>query len=593
MFTTGEGAMQASRVGSKNRCRWSLGVRWGGAISLWVVSLLLRPEVGLAQCTWSGTFQTTFDITMTLSETSGQVSGSYTFDNGASSGTISGTVRTDNPGYTILDGYWREPNEGGRLSFTMPLDPCTQFTGQYTADDVSDQWIAGWDGTRTSGTITLYSATTEKHLAQMTDEEGNLITLLGTRDELGTPSTLESVFVQAPGEVGSSDGTFLHVDEQSRPSRILGTDGTVIKLDWQSSPTVVVSAISADGSVQVNTDVPLSPDALPSLNVVARDADSGAKIVTDVQDQDVFEARQSSSDSVLVIVGVSSACGGTPTINEVLDVNVLVDNTWYNAASQGEGRYSVVIPLAAFAPPADPANVKQVCDGLGNILARACKDANYAAQLETDVCQGLSAAFDANIAAANAKGSVLNQCQKAFKGLKGICYMAATGIINTNPTPADASNFVCSNLKDYIEVAVAPGATPNASATAYIEGTGYVMSSGTVDLLNAYATGMPARLSIQAPTQNPAVLSVTVTPSNPGADMGYTVQATVNCTANHKLILSVVGSDGYTNNSVLISDQKVDTVEISVPGGVGGVQDIITLSIDDVVVRTTSLVFGF
>ena len=60
--------------------------------------------------------------------------------------------------------------------------------------------------------------------------------------------------------------------------------------------------------------------------------------------------------------------------------------------------------------------------------------------------------------------------------------MAATGIINTNPTPADASNFVCSNLKDYIEVAVAPTATPNASATAYIEGTGYVTSSGSVDL---------------------------------------------------------------------------------------------------------------
>jgi hypothetical protein len=55
----------------------------------------------------------------------------------------------------------------------------------------------------------------------------------------------------------------------------------------------------------------------------------------------------------------------------------------------------------------------------------------------------------------------------------------------------------------------------------------------------------------------------------------------------------IAGSDGYTNNSVLISDQKVDTVEISVPGGAGGVQDVITLSIDDVVVRTTSLVFGF
>lgn len=143
--------MHASHVDRQNPCRWIPGVRWGGAIGLWVVSLLLRPDIGLAQCTWSGTFQTTFDLTMTLSEASGQVSGSYTFNNGASSGTISGTVRTEFPGYTVLDGDWREPHEGGRLWFTMPLDPCTQFTGQYTSDAAPDQWIAGWDGTRTSG----------------------------------------------------------------------------------------------------------------------------------------------------------------------------------------------------------------------------------------------------------------------------------------------------------------------------------------------------------------------------------------------------------------------------------------------------------
>ena len=142
--------MQAAHVGSEKQCRWTPGGQWRGVVSLWVLSLLLRPDLGLAQCTWSGTFQTTFDITMTLSEANGQVTGSYTYNNDASSGTISGTVRTESS-YTILDGYWREQNDGGRILFQMAVDPCTQFTGQYTAADELDIWIAGWDGTRTSG----------------------------------------------------------------------------------------------------------------------------------------------------------------------------------------------------------------------------------------------------------------------------------------------------------------------------------------------------------------------------------------------------------------------------------------------------------
>jgi hypothetical protein len=107
------------------------------------------------QCTWSGTYQAPLNgnaVAVTLQQVGDDVTGSYTFlrDNAVTSGTITGIVRTDFPGYTVLDGYWHQSSGGGRLRFTMPLDTCSQFTGSYTGTETSGTWIVGWDGVWTS-----------------------------------------------------------------------------------------------------------------------------------------------------------------------------------------------------------------------------------------------------------------------------------------------------------------------------------------------------------------------------------------------------------------------------------------------------------
>jgi hypothetical protein len=105
-------------------------------------------------CTWSGTYQAPIygDITVTLQQVGDEVTGSYTFlqDNAVTSGTITGVVRTDFPGYTVLDGHWYQSGGGGRLWFTMPLDTCSQFAGSYTRTETSEEWITGWNGVWTS-----------------------------------------------------------------------------------------------------------------------------------------------------------------------------------------------------------------------------------------------------------------------------------------------------------------------------------------------------------------------------------------------------------------------------------------------------------
>ena len=124
----------------------------GGALA--AAATRVRTPSARAQCSWSGTFQATFgsDATVTLTAVGDEVSGSYTFpeDTAVLNGTITGVVRTDFPGYTVLDGFWQEPDGGGRLWLSMPLDTCSQFTGSYTETDASEEWIAGWDGVRTS-----------------------------------------------------------------------------------------------------------------------------------------------------------------------------------------------------------------------------------------------------------------------------------------------------------------------------------------------------------------------------------------------------------------------------------------------------------
>ena len=246
-----------------------------------------------AQCTWSGTFQTSFGsgITMTLEEDAGQVNGSYSFaqDNVVTSGTITAVVRTDFPGYTVLDGYWREPGEGGRLWFVMPLDTCSQFTGSYTGSDTAAEWIAGWDGVRTSGTggtggagegeLTLFSNPGDSRVAAFT-ENGQSTLLFGPKDADGIVQYISQA------RIDSADGdpqkqAFLDFDANGSLTRSALASGERMLFDWVSPTRVIITYQSADGSQEVQ--FPFDTNAPAGDGTTSESQESAALAQGDVE----------------------------------------------------------------------------------------------------------------------------------------------------------------------------------------------------------------------------------------------------------------------------------------------------------------------
>ena len=235
----------------------------GGALG--GVFAQLRPRSARAQCTWSGTFEAPFggSITMTLNEAGGQVSGSYTFTDNTTvmNGTISGIVRTEYPGYTVLDGYWREPGEGGRIWFSMPLDSCAQFTGSYTDTDSSEAWIAGWDGVRTSviggggegaggeAEATYFSNPGDTRAATYI-MDGQSATLFGPKDADSGVAYIDQAWISSP-DGDPQKQVFLEFDAAGTPMRAAVASGETMLFDWVSSTKVIITYQSADGSQEV------------------------------------------------------------------------------------------------------------------------------------------------------------------------------------------------------------------------------------------------------------------------------------------------------------------------------------------------------
>jgi YD repeat-containing protein len=82
---------------------------------------------------------------------------------------------------------------------------------------------------------------------------GEYIEYFGHKDAEGFATEINLVRVTDAG----GNTTTISLDGQGRPARILGFNGTVFEITWQSNSLILVTAISADGSIQVNVSIDL------------------------------------------------------------------------------------------------------------------------------------------------------------------------------------------------------------------------------------------------------------------------------------------------------------------------------------------------
>jgi hypothetical protein len=296
----------------------------GGAVGAALAQI--STQSARAQCSWSGTFEAPFngDISMTLNEADGQVTGSYAFtqDNAVREGTISGIVRSEYPGYSVLDGYWREPGEGGRIWFAMPLDACAQFTGSYTETDASEAWIAGWDGVRTSGggddgddsvgdvEITFFTNPGDSVLAMFT-ENGESITVFGSRDADGLVERIRHVEGDAP-DGDPQKRVFLDFADDGTLTRGALGNGETMLFAWESDTRVIITYMSADGSPPVQIPIDANEAAANDTAAHALESEKWAR----GDGEAALLAYSGHADMMNTLTGLAAAGQDQPPWNE-------------------------------------------------------------------------------------------------------------------------------------------------------------------------------------------------------------------------------------------------------------------------------------
>jgi hypothetical protein len=542
-----------------------------------------------AQCTWSGTFETAFGgIAMTLNEADGQVSGSYTFleNNAVTTGTITGVVRTDSPGYTVLDGYWRESNEGGRIWFTMPLDTCAQFAGSYTGADTAQEWIAGWDGVRTDAGLagdgeaeaTLFSNPGDTRAAAFT-LDGRSGTLFGPKDAEGGVVYIDHA------QIGSPDGdprseVFLDFDAAGSATRARLGSGETMLFTWLSPTSLSITYQSADGSQEVQFPYEAS-------QVTTREPSAAHPIGYLTQAQGAEEVRQ------LAFAGLPAA--------------VLMTST-------GAAHH------AAQSPTGNPGVIEVRC-GNGALVAGAEVTGTVAPANApgtpllvsfTETTPGVFA-YSLPIAPAPQPGEQFHRT-RVERALMLICF-GNTALLLTQAS----KEYICATLLGIPAVGTVGFAACEVVLTSYVWmcrlNFARTVGGAAVDFFaNAYevtalaqhkklgtkqikvnaSAGAAIPNAVAELTGGAAISDVAISPPDPQPSEGYEVRVSTACAPiGATLTVSVVGTDEFVTSTEVTLSETVTEATLFVPGGAQGIQDTITIQMSGANTDTTTRTIVF
>lgn len=534
-----------------------------------------RIDRARAQCTWTGTFQTTFGgITMTLAEAAGQVTGTYTFTDNtiAVSGTISGTVRTDTPGYTVLDGYWREPMEGGRLWFTM-AEPCTQFTGWYTSTDVAQEWIAGWDGVRTSGggaaeataDATFFSNPGDTRAAQFT-MDGQTATLFGPKEADGGVQYISQASLSA-ADGDPQKQVLLEFDANGLATRATLARGDSMAFEWLSPTSVVVTYQNADGSQEVRFPYDAAPVAVEgatgrSRRLAYTGRRNPARSLAGSRLAPAAAQNALGSPGVIEVrCGAGELVGGAIVTGSMAPANAPGTplEVSYTETSPGTFAYSLPIaPVPAAGEGFHRTRVERaltlIC--LGNttiLLTQVSKDVICATLL------GIPAAGTVGFAA----------CEVILTSYVWMCRLNFARVVGGAAVDFFAASFQVTARAQHAKLG-----TGQTTVTA---AAGSAIPLGVIQLAGAAG-----------------IAGLTTEPLDPAPGQAYTIRAQTVCApTGAQLTLSIIGSDNYPDSTTVTISPGVTEATLAVPGAPQGVYDTITAELSGPVTdkKTLSVTF--
>jgi len=424
---------------------------------------------------------------------------------------------------------------------------------------------------------------------------GQFIEYFGLKDPDGFATLVNYIRVtDSGGEI-----TEFRLDPEGRPVQIFAFNGVVFNIIWQSDTLILISVISANGSVQANvsidlstlTSTPLSLTAIcdPSTpsNLEINRAPRGGKAVQVKKNELILQSdidlsgnALSSTSSSLIYV---KRCE-TPINNAAVDMLVagqensnivpfilpgfLLEN----------GTYSVNIPTI---PSTIGDQAEEICKNIADPLGNVCAGLGLIPTgSEALICSSIAAAIDILTVPSGEAIAIAAACTSGFAAARVYCATLGEGV----PGGPSLADFICDNIDELVDRFT--GEDYFLAPSANIPGVGYFAVAGA----NAPAEGPFPNFVIDAGGAVD-ILSFTSFPVDPLPYQGYVATAAITCApANTSVTMTIVGTDGYVD-STSCSIEGDNSCSLFVPGAEEGVIDTVTTSISNGPSKQIVLVF--
>lgn len=418
---------------------------------------------------------------------------------------------------------------------------------------------------------------TSPHILRHTQDDGTVVDYYGSKNEIGRTEQIQLVSVQAPEE---EQATLMHIDANNRLSRINASNGEIYRFDWTSETTFRLTATTADKSQQVSIPIDLeSPGFSPSGGTV--EVRGGETIPhtgvrrapMQIELQPIKSTASNSSISTRgdnrTINLILTRCGQTLPIEEYANYPISLDFIPHYDL-QGilppiHGTNQYVIPEYG---PTVVAELGDICgsvaDGLGTVCTVLGPIAGSDA-LTTAICGALQIYTP--------PGSFL-LCQRTFTAIDRVCLFAGSPDVGIPSILGEFCNLV-GELEDDL--------TPD------LVRLGFENHPGG-DYAELPYNGPFGNVTLEVPDDQPAIEHLAINPVDPAPNQDYLATANIHCVSGRFITISVVGTDGYVDSNSFIA-QGSTSIYLSVPGAEGGVEDLITVEVEEGPTLVTSIVF--
>jgi hypothetical protein len=411
-------------------------------------------------------------------------------------------------------------------------------------------------------------------LMVVNNADGYRLEYYGDRDDQGLTEVITHLKV-----MDSKDTIKYFFTEAGQLIKMIDASGVEIDLDWNSSDELVLSALSKDGSLQINTQIPLE-DSGGRLrpNESKRGNTRAGKHIRLKKGQPIAKQNKTTQAEADGNVNINvSRCGESSAATIFVKVREEYTGEYvgdFPAKAVAEGKYLTSIPTSKL-PISDNG---KYCEALVKAIRVICEANKLLKAGNAKMACAYLGAITSGIATPMA-GTILTAACLGFNvAANYLCFVPVKENVCT-------AKFLDRHYEDVVLIAYAVGIPAN------IYSTPYKINGGNIP-----NNQLEMNLDLGS---NTLVRSLTLNPAAPLPNQDYTAEANLYCVkAGATVRLSVSGTDGFTDEVTTTTSltEKEASYYLEVPGAEQGVQDIVTLEVqgsgDENIVRSASLVFN-